>query len=54
MESANYTNQINGSANMQPLPNQMGPPVPTAPNGWSSEPPLMSDEKIFDWEYRET
>tara|TARA_B100000519_G_scaffold22670_1_gene16037 strand:- start:227 stop:490 length:264 start_codon:yes stop_codon:yes gene_type:complete len=52
MESANYTAQINGSANMQPLPN--GPTGPTGPNGWSSGPPLMSDEKIFEWEYKET
>ena len=52
MESTNYSAQINGSANMQPLPN--GPAGPTGPNGWSSGPPLMSDEKIFEWEYKET
>ena len=54
MESANYSGQINGSANMQPLPNPNGLPTPPGGNAWPSEPPLMTDEKIFDWEYRET
>ena len=52
MESSDYASHINGSANMQ------APPVPqtnmTNTTTTVTKPPLMSDEKIFEWEFMET
>lgn len=41
---------INGAATMQPPPNPNanGPPMNIGPG---PRPPLMSDEKIFEWEW---
>lgn len=51
MESTNYAAQINGSANMQ-LANGQTSGGPSG--GGGARPPLLSDEKIFGWEYDET
>lgn len=54
MESTNYTAQINGSANAQAA-NNGGPSGNGQPAaGGIGRPPLLSDEKIFGWEYDET
>ena len=53
---------MNGSANIQianTYGNAQGPPAPKTSNpefnpAFSSGPPLMSDEKIFEWEFKET
>jgi len=51
---------MNGSANVH-MANNYGHyqgPTPTPNNAnnpaWSNGPPLMSDEKIFEWEFNET
>jgi hypothetical protein len=47
MESTNYAAHLNGSANTQLANGQTA-------GGQVARPPLLSDEKIFEWEYRET